>query len=356
VPAVVVSSGVAGLDGLLGGGLLQGDNVVWVVGPGSAYLSFRAAFVASSRAVRPTFVVGPDDAVTADPTTLTAELRAVMDRQPVTSIVVDGYAELVARWGADAARDVFVRTCPAMLQAGAVTYWELSPDLPASLIEACRQVTQCLLELDATRLRVVKAEGRARSLQDSVHTVHVLDGEVEFRADPAHGRLARGLTRLRRDLGLTQAQLAAAAGVSASAISQAESGGRGLSVDTLVTLSDRLGISLDRLMGTDVEPGYRLTRHDRSRERHGVVALADDARTGLRAFHVRLDGHERRQPPRASGLPQLVAVVEGLVQVQLGDDTPVLRGGDSLLAESVAVGWWQNLRGEPAALYWVVRD
>jgi transcriptional regulator with XRE-family HTH domain len=376
VEARTVPSGAPAVDRVLGGGFLEGDNVIWIAASDDERYRFvERAFLAASAGVRPTLSVAvtrrelsrrvPDGVQRLNATAgtrlgkaaaLADELERMLARQPSMSIVIDGFDELATRWGQDAARAFFVRTCPAMLQAGAVTFWRAPPGIGAGLLRACRQVTQCVLELAGEHLRVVKAEGRPRSTQGSVHRVDVVGDALTLTAQPAAGRLARGLQRLRADLGLTQAQLAAAAGVTPSAISQAESGARGLALDTLILLGDRLGVGLDRLVSAEPDGGYRLTRHDRGRDQRGVVALADDAAVGLRAFSVALAPGDRGHPPLDHGLPQLVAVVEGLVQVMVGDDMPVLRAGDSLLAETVPVRSWQNLRPARAALYWVARD
>ena len=376
VQARTVPSGIPALDRLLGGGFLDGDNVIWVAAADDdRYRLIERAFLLASVPDRPTLFVAvtrrdlqrrlPEGVQRLDATpgsrlasaaALADELDALMAHQPPMSIVVDGFTDLVARWGPDAARAFFTRACPAMLETGAVTFWRFSADVGGAVLRACRQVTQCALELTDRDVRVVKAEGRPRSTQGSVHRVDVQGDELVLTGQPPAGRLARGLQRLRRDLGLTQAQLAAAAGVTPSAISQAESGGRGLSLDTLIEISDRLGVSLDRLVSAEPDSGYRLTRHDRGHDELGVVALADDAAIGLRAYSVVLAPGGRGQPPVSQGPPHLVAVVEGLVQVSVGDDMPVLRAGDSLLAEAFPVRSWQNLRPTRAALYWIARD
>jgi len=104
--------------------------------------------------------------------------------------------------------------------------------------------------------------------------------------------------------------------------------------------------------------GYQLARHDRTRTEHdgSLVTLAGDARTGLRAYLVLLGADEGGSAPLAHKGVELVAVLRGLVQIEVGDDTPVLRAGDSLLATTAAVTGWRNLRAEPAAFYWVLRD
>lgn len=370
----MVSSGIAALDELLGG-FQAGDNVVWISERDDVYDALEEAFVASAAA--PTLVVvttraelrrpRPDhvDVVDATPGSALARPGPLADELERRfhdgrrwTIVIDGLAVLARRWGRDAALAFFVRSCPSMLQAGAVTYWRIPRGLGAPFVDRVRQVTQCLLELRDGRLRVVKAEGRPAAVLDSVHQVAAAGpAAVTVTSNVAGGRLARGLAAVRRDLGLTQAQLADAAGVTPSAVSQAESGARGLSLETLLTLADRLGITLDRLVTGTTSPGYQLARHDR---RHGgdagVTPLADDPVLGLRAYFVTLGGNDHGEPPFVHKGAELVAVASGLVQVTVGDDTPVLRAGDSLLATTSPLSGWRNLRAEPAAFYWIVRD
>lgn len=370
----MITSGIGALDELLGG-FLAGDNVVWISERDDVYTAFEAAFVRAAPA--PTMVVvtarpelrrrwpatvevvdATPGGLLSRPGPLADELERRFRDGRRWTIIVDGLAHLSQRWGRDAALSFFVRSCPSMLQAGAVTYWRMPRTLGAAFVDRVRQVTQCLLELREGRLRIVKAEGRPATVLDSIHHV-TRDGpaSINVSSNVAGGRLARGLAAARRDFGLTQAQLAAAAGVTPSAVSQAESGARGLSLDTLLTLSDRLGVSLDRLLTGSVAPGYQLARHDRRlRTDSKVTPLADDPMLGLRAYFVTLDGNVRGGPPFTHKGTELVAVASGLVQVDVGDDTPVLRAGDSLLATSAPLSGWRNLRGESAAFYWIVRD
>lgn len=370
----MASAGIAALDELLGG-FLAGDNVVWISERVGAYEAIEAAFVAAANS--PTMVVAtsrtelrrryPDTVEVVDatpgsrlgkPGPLADELERRFHDGRHWTIVIDGLAPMARRWGRDRALAFFVRSCPTMLQAGAVTYWRLPRSLGSPFVERVRQVTQCLLELRDGRLRIVKAEGRPATVLDSTHQIGLdASGSVVIAANVASGRLARGLSTVRRDLGLTQAHLAATAGVTPSAISQAESGARGLSLETLLTLADGLGVSIDRLVGGAISPGYQLARHDRRhRADSGVTSLADDAAVGLRAYFVTLDGNTGGEPPFAHKGVELVAVASGLVQVDVGDDTPVLRAGDSLLATTAPLSGWRNLRSESAAFYWIVRD
>src|SRR5690606_1823099 len=123
----------------------------------------------------------------------------------------------------------FARVCPSMLDAGVTAYWNIDPAIGRGFVDNVRKITQCLLDVRGGRLRVLKAEGRLDALQDISYRLQVTDGGIELDSPPAGGRLARGLAAVRAQHGLSQHELAVIAGVTPSAISQAESGTRGLS-------------------------------------------------------------------------------------------------------------------------------
>jgi transcriptional regulator with XRE-family HTH domain len=357
-------------------GLIPGDNVVWVGTDDRVWQAVERSFLAASAGRRPTLFVGCSaadmrrqlpagvDVIDASagsalgrPAPLADAIDAHLAANPSSAISIRGFRDLATRWGDAAAVAFFARTCPSMLQAGAVTYWWLPATLGTEVLDQVRHVTQVMLELRGEQLHVTKAESRP-SVVGSVHDVRLEGDELHLTKNPSAGRLARGLAAVRRDLGLSQAQLAQAAGVTPSAISQAEAGTRGLSIDTLITLADRLDVSLDRLVTAQPRPGYVLSRHDRGRtgRERGVHALADDATIGLRAYFVALAGTEQGTPPFAHSGVELVVVARGLIRVDTREDAVVLRAGDSLLATTASVEGWSNLHPDPAALYWILRD
>ncbi|MEX2627789.1 MAG: helix-turn-helix domain-containing protein [Ilumatobacteraceae bacterium] len=371
-----IGTGTPSIDALLGG-LIPGDNVVWVGDSTEVWEVVAARFLSASANVRPTLFVActaadvrrplPDgidrlDAPTASPRGAPGPLADALEEyvlaNPTCAVVIPGFGTLTKRWGAAQAVAFFARTCPTMLQTGALTFWWLPSSLGSDVLDQVRYITQVMLEIRGPQLHITKAESRPATVVGSVHDLHLDSGDLQLSWNPSAGRLARGLVAVRRDLGLSQAQVARAAGVTPSAISQAESGARGLSVDTLITLADRLGISLDRLVSSLPRPGYLLARHDRSRlaRGRGVTVLADDATMGLRAYFVALDANDQGEPPIAHQGIELVAVARGLVQVETEDDTPVLRAGDSMLTTTASITRWRNLRPDPAAFYWILRD
>ena len=206
-------------------------------------------------------------------------LRSVCSPAGRDLLLFDPLDAMAARWGAEIATRFFTRSCPMLLELAAIAYWCLPP---ASLSQALRRevegVTQCVVVLADGRLRVAKAEGRPPGVEGSVFRYGLEDGRPALAAAPAAARLGTALRPVRNARRLSQAELARLAGVSASAISQAERGRRGLALDTLLDLSGRLGMTLDELLRGEVAPGYRLGRRDEPRERGEGAALGTPRR------------------------------------------------------------------------------
>lgn len=373
-----ISTGVADLDDLLGG-LLMGDNVVWVSDDASIVARLEEAFlragVRSQLTCSYVTATDPPDEATArvggevtiydaragqafaDPLTLE---RTLVDDARVSpgEVVVDGLDVFARRWGADRALAFFSRVCPQLFDLGAIAYWRAPRRvLGAQFLEAVRRVTQCVLEIDGDQLQVNKAEGHRRGVQGQIVRITLDDtGMTRLHEERALGRLARGLSRVRAQRELTQAELARLAGVSASAISQVEAGRRGLSLDTVVGLSEQLQVSIDTLLGHEPDAGYVLARRDRGGSAPQRTPLLDDPAVGLRAHLIHLRAGEAGVPHITHKGLELIVGAFGLVQLDLGSDMPVIRAGDAVLATKVRVRGWRNLLAEPARLVWVLRD
>lgn len=373
------STGVAELDVALGG-LFWGDNVVWEIEEGSSVEPFLAAIAARAAEdyERAAYVtVGRDpgevherfpglEVIDARPGTSLAEPGALLGeiRKLCTSVergllLFDPLEAMGAAWGADTALRFFTRGCPMLLELGAIAYWSFAPgELGQSSRREIEEVTQCVITVGDGRLRIAKAEGRPFGVQGSVFRYRADGGAPQLERAPAAARLGSALRAVRLQRHLSQSELARLAGVSPSAVSQAERGQRGLSLETLLDLTARLGITLDELLRGEVAPGYRLARrHDPRQTADGKpLPLLDDPETGLRAYLLRL-------PPKASSElgfahkgVEMVTVAAGLVQVVLATGRPVLRQGEALLAERDGIAGCRNIGDREALVFWVLRD
>lgn len=359
------SSGLASLDGFLDGGLRRGDNVVWVADANGAASVFLDAFLAAGQGLRRYVCLGGratggGDAIVVDQSMPHASLadveRALLSADIVAGsrVVIDSLDDLVVRWGAAETVRFYRRACPRLFDRGAIAYWSGSRDvLGAAVIDGVSKIAQCVFDVRGDRLRIAKAEGRSSRLQGAVVGLEIADGQVVVSREHAVGRVGDGLRRVRRERNMTQAQIAAMAGVSAGAISQSESGRRGLSLDSLIPLSEALGIGVDDILGTGRTPDPLLARHDREIPTGQVVTLFDDPAGGHRTHLVRLGPDESIAPSFPHKGSELILVAKGLVLVDLGDTSPVLRTGDALVASRVPILRWTNLDVDRSELFWI---
>lgn len=365
------STGIPALDEAIGG-LMVGDNVVWVGGSDPLHEVLHRAFLDPARTGPATYVTLDDpparvrtrygahvrvvDARPGRPhSDLVALERSVLDAAtPDGRLVVGDLDTVVARVGVDRAVGFFSRVCPQLFDLGAVAYWRAGGRTRPGL-ERIRRVTQCVLDLEGEHLRVVRAEGR-RGVQGRMFRVSLVGDDLAVAPEAALGRLAQGLRTVRAARHLAQSDIARIAGVSPSAISQAEAGHRGLGLDTVLKLAGGLGIGVDQLLAQPTDTGYVIARRDRAAPRRGVTALVDDPAVGLRAYLVHLGPGEAGEPPVTHKGVELVVVAAGLVQLDLGHDAAVVRAGDALLATTTAIRAWRNVVATPAQFFWVLRD
>ncbi len=166
-------------------------------------------------------------------------------------------------------------------------------------------------------------------------------------------RVAASLRAVRRARELSQHDLGDLAGVTASAISQVERAERGLSLATLVRLSGALGVTIDDLVRGEEHGSYRIGRRTDDPQRgldHTLTLLDAEPHIDL----VHLDARESAEPEAKPPGTAVVAVASGLVQVKIAGQTPALRHGEVLVADSDQIDGWRNLGQAEAVLFWIV--
>ena len=375
-PDDAASTGIPELDDALGG-LFWGDNVVFEVGDlQRAEPFYRALATAAAPYDQRLYVSlsGDRPPVTgfqlidaraggelAQPAPL---IRAIVERcRPGERnlLLFDPMEAMIERWGSDVAARFFAVCCPQLLDLGAIAYWSVpSGELYPGLRRTIEEVTQCVLVVGKSRLRVAKAEGRPPGIEGTIFRYREMDGLPTLTPAPVAARIGTALRAARTQRHLSQSDLARLAGVSPSAVSQAERGERGLSLETLLHLTGNLNITLDELLRGEVVAGYRLGRRDHPRRRGAAseqpAPLLDDPAAGLRAYVLHLAPRQSASPHIAHKGTELVAVASGLVQVVLANGRPVLRRGEVLLVEATTIERWRNLGPADATLFWILRD
>ncbi|MGP0035593.1 MAG: helix-turn-helix domain-containing protein [Solirubrobacteraceae bacterium] len=368
-----VSTGIDELDTVLGE-LYWGDNVVWEVDGAQADPFYAAigslaeefdmrAFVSigGSMPVRGTpdltlIEAGPGTALP-QPADLLREIQRLCHAPSRRLLMFDSLDQMVRAWGVGGARAFFSRCCPFLLDAGAIAYWNMSvQQTPAVVRDTVYAVTQCILRVDDSSVRVAKAEGREQGVTGSMLHWHLEDGRPILDEANVTGRVAASLRSLRRVRGLSQQDLAGLAGVTASAVSQAERAERGLSLSTLARLSASLGITIDDLLRGENPDVYRIGRRPEDPQHH-----AEDATTLLGSPDTEVQIDLVQLAPRQDGAPAaprkgsgIVAVASGLVQIEVAGQTPAVRRGEVLVADSERIERWRNVGHGEALLFWIV--
>jgi transcriptional regulator with XRE-family HTH domain len=368
-----VSTGIDALDAVLGG-LYWGDNVVWQLDSAPVRPFYRAVADLTGTFESRTFVsldteaegfdghgievidAGPASQF-ADPADLLREVHRLCHPPGRRLLLFGSLDSMVQAWGTNKARAFFSRCCPFLLEVGAVAYWWMSArGTPSTLRDTVESVTQCVLRVDDRSVRVVKAEGRDEGVKGSVLHWHDEDGVPVLAPAELVGRVAASLRAVRRSRALSQQELAGLAGVTASAISQAERAERGLSLATLVRLSSALGITIDDLVRGEDPDVYRIGRRtdDPQRGREPTITLLGSSESDLHIDLVHLGAREAGTPTTRHNGTAIVAVASGLVHVQIAGQTPAVRHGEVLVADSARIEGWRNLGQSDAMLFWII--
>ena len=367
------STGLEALDEVLGG-LYWGDNVVWQLDRAPVEPFYRAiaclsdvfdtkSVISLGDAVNtygvPGLAVldaGPGSAL-AQPGDLLREVHRLCHVRGHRLLLFESLDSMVRSWGVTSTREFFARSCPLLLEAGAIAYWTMSArDTPSALQEAVQAATQCVLRVDERSVRVIQAEGRDDTVRGSVLHWHEEAGRPVLAPPEIAGRVAASLRAVRRARALSQHDLGELAGVTASAISQVERAERGLSLATVVRLSAALGVTVDDLLRGEDPGAYRIGRRTDDPQRGLVhtLTLLGGTDSELRIDLVRLDPREAGGPAATRAGTGIVAVAGGLVQVKVADQTPAVRHGEVLVAQSETIKAWRNVGQAEAVLFWIV--
>jgi transcriptional regulator with XRE-family HTH domain len=249
-----------------------------------------------------------------------------------------------------------------------VAYWLVERDAhPPTFRSQLADITQVVVDLNPVptepgeqTLQVVKADGHLADVTGrSLRYVVGDDGEVEVlgSAPGARAQIGRQVRAERIAVGLSQAELARRIGVSPSALSQVERGRHGLSGETLTRLWAVLGIPFGPT-GSPVSPPYRLARRGAHQPLapgtgiHGETVLHEPSGLAMHVLTFAAAGSGRR--PFETKQPELLLVLDGVLELQLGQTTHTLQQGDAILLTAQPVTGWRNPAEEPARVLWLL--
>lgn len=159
-------------------------------------------------------------------------------------------------------------------------------------------------------------------------------------------RVGARVRSLRRERGLTIEQLAAATGLTKGFISQLERDRTAPSLSSIARICDALGVRLSTIF--EREPGAELVRREdrttvdsphtlsyllSSRDERRFQAIESEVGPGAGA------GDELYSLP---GEVEFVYVLEGTLELRVGDEVHVLRQGDALTYQLAKAHTWRN--------------
>src|SRR5215218_3576403 len=411
------STGIGALDELLGGGLGVGDNVVWQASDPTEIEPFVEAFLATANGSTPLTYLsfrlppaavldrfgriwdrerfmlldgwtgGQDGSLGRRKGTTAAALRKARVRclkdpgdmeqvnrelaeiedelGPGAGYVFDDLTSMQRLWGPEAALASFLRWCPRLYQERTVAYWLLEREAhPPAFRSRLADITQVVLDLEATpaqrALQVVKADGHPPGVAGRTLRYVVGDDrhvQVPQQAAGARERIGEQVRAERLAAGLSQTELARRIGVTPSALSQVERGRHGLSGETLTRLWATLGIPFGPTASPSPLP-YRLARRGARQPvapapgLSGETVLQAPSGLGMHELTFPAGGSGRR--PFETKQPELLLVLEGALELQLGQETHTLQQGDAILLATQPVTGWRNPAREPARALWLV--
>lgn len=368
------TTGIDALDALIEGPRIS-DNLVILASSDAPLEQLVASFVAANTPVRPV-VVARTDGTPPPPATehldwravssggdAAAELWRVDDRLGAgAAYVVDSLSGLAARLGHDAAIELFLATCPRLYLRRSIALWPVRADQhPPAVLGRLAAITQVVLHLtevsDGWQVEVQQAAGRADTTIGRRVLLREGPDGLEAGGSVTSGRERLGVTiRAQRAMrGLSQAELARRIGISPSALSQVERGVRGLSGESLMRVWEALDVPFGP---TDTRLlGYRVARRagqptDRSSGGVTTRTLLDEPAIG--------GVHRVSLAPRATGAgfatkgAEVVVVLDGVVDLEVGGQPVTLQAGDTLVATDATVGAVSNPAEVPAELLWMV--
>ena len=174
------------------------------------------------------------------------------------------------------------------------------------------------------------------------------------------GALGRALRAARRERGLTVEALAAAAGVSSGLISQLERGKGNPAFLTLRRLAEALELPLAHFLQGPPSGGL-LVRADQRKRLHlptgdlvyELLTPSLQGKLEVLITHI-ADGWTNAGTPFAHDGEECIHLLEGSLEVTVGETTYVLDSGDSLTYDAQVPHYYANTSGGVAKLLGVV--
>src|SRR3954451_6184417 len=166
-------------------------------------------------------------------------------------------------------------------------------------------------------------------------------GRMDEDLDEAITAAGPRLRALRRQRGITLADLSDGTGISVSTLSRLESGSRRPTLELLLPLARTYGVTLDELVGAPPTGDPRV--HMRPVTRHGMTMLPLTRRAGgIQAYKLVIPAGARRREPEPNSHEgyEWVYVLDGRLRLVLGEHDLVLAHGEAAEFETRTPHWF----------------
>jgi transcriptional regulator with XRE-family HTH domain len=172
-------------------------------------------------------------------------------------------------------------------------------------------------------------------------------------------RVGARLRARRLELGLTMAEVAERAGLTAGFISQLERDLSSASLSSLYRICAVLGIRVGTLID-DVPSGRLIRREEQARRSlalgaadHLILSSKDERRFHVTESHIPPGSGAGDEPYTIPADVELVYVVRGSLEMRVGDETHLLDEGDTLSYSPRDPHTWRNpSKTEDAVVLW----
>jgi transcriptional regulator with XRE-family HTH domain len=169
--------------------------------------------------------------------------------------------------------------------------------------------------------------------------------------DRVLGEVGPRLRALRRERGITLAELSVDTGVSVSTLSRLESGQRRANLELLLPLAQAYQVPLDQLVGAPATGDPRVRARPINRNGMTMYPLTRRA-GGLQAYKFVIPPRRvpRAPDPRTHEGYEWLYVLRGRLRLVLGEHDLVLEAGEAAEFDTRVPHWFSNVGPEPVEI------
>ncbi len=288
-----------------------------------------------------------------------------------TRYVFDSLTGMQDLWGtSDQIMKFFTRQCPRLYELDTIAYWILEKNAHSEQFRAqINHITQVVIDLSIENgvcaLSVIKADNHPEREVHKSHRYEVSNGNIEFLESPDAGtvHIGKKIKDVRLSKEISQAQLAAAIGVTPSTISQVENNAITLSLPALVRLARALNIPVGTLFGEEEPKAQHFLFRGKHRSLnvfrgHGITfdsILPGELQERIETYIVNIapdaesNAHFFTKKNNEFGF-----LLEGTLELEMNGKTYTMNEGDAVCFTANVPSLWKNTSEQPAKLLWVV--